>query len=216
MSMWSLTYQQSAFRWHHSTEYFIRLLPTRWRLKPHSIDTERNYVTVTRCIVYADRKRWEGMQTWLSWDAAVSACSKQSARARVTCRSRKSRCTSETSMPRWSWWTSSSRVAARSRRAYGNEEHDQLTEWWGAGVVVCLERGADLHTAQLTPLPLTVSCFKKMSQTDPRDALQTEMDVWCDKLAVDRRRYRKRNCAENYTKWRDKFICLNCNQHFKP
>ena len=35
------------------------------------------------------------------------------------------------------------------------------TEWWGAGVVVCLERGADLHTAQLMPLPLTVSCFSK-------------------------------------------------------
>jgi len=24
-------------------------------------------------------------------------------------------------------------------------------EWWGAGVVVCLERGADLHTAKLMP-----------------------------------------------------------------
>ena len=33
------------------------------------------------------------------------------------------------------------------------------TEWWGAGVVICLERGADLHMAQLTPLLLTVSCF---------------------------------------------------------
>jgi len=33
------------------------------------------------------------------------------------------------------------------------------TEWWGAGVVICLERGADLHVAQLMPLPLTVSCF---------------------------------------------------------
>ena len=31
------------------------------------------------------------------------------------------------------------------------------TEWWGAGVVICLERGADLHMAQLMPLPLTVS-----------------------------------------------------------
>jgi len=30
------------------------------------------------------------------------------------------------------------------------------TEWWGAGVVICLERGADLHMAQLMPLPLTV------------------------------------------------------------
>ena len=36
------------------------------------------------------------------------------------------------------------------------------TEWLGAGVVVCLERGADLHMAQLMPLPLTVSCFTKI------------------------------------------------------
>ena len=36
------------------------------------------------------------------------------------------------------------------------------TEWWGAGVVFCLERGADLHMAQLMPLPLTVSCFSKI------------------------------------------------------
>jgi len=33
------------------------------------------------------------------------------------------------------------------------------TEWCGAGMVICLERGADLHMAQLMPLPLTVSCF---------------------------------------------------------
>jgi len=26
-------------------------------------------------------------------------------------------------------------------------------------MVISLERGADLHTAQLMPLPLTVSCF---------------------------------------------------------
>jgi len=32
----------------------------------------------------------------------------------------------------------------------------------GAGVVVCLERVADLHMAQLMPLPLTVSCFAKI------------------------------------------------------
>jgi len=36
------------------------------------------------------------------------------------------------------------------------------TEWWGAGVVVCLEQGADLHIAQLMPLPRTVSCFTKI------------------------------------------------------
>ena len=27
---------------------------------------------------------------------------------------------------------------------------------------ICLERGADLHMAQLMPLPLTVSCFSKI------------------------------------------------------
>jgi len=32
----------------------------------------------------------------------------------------------------------------------------------GAGVVVCLERGADLHMVQLMPLPLTVSWFSKI------------------------------------------------------
>ena len=29
-------------------------------------------------------------------------------------------------------------------------------------MVICLERGADLHTDQLIPLPLTVSCFSKI------------------------------------------------------
>ena len=36
------------------------------------------------------------------------------------------------------------------------------TEWCDAGMVICLERGADLHMAQLMPLPLTVSCFSKI------------------------------------------------------
>ena len=31
----------------------------------------------------------------------------------------------------------------------------------GAGMVICLERGADLHIGQLMPLPLTVSCSSK-------------------------------------------------------
>jgi len=30
------------------------------------------------------------------------------------------------------------------------------------GVVICLEHGADLHMAQLMPLPLTVSCISKI------------------------------------------------------
>jgi len=36
------------------------------------------------------------------------------------------------------------------------------TEWCGAGVVFCLELGADLHVAQLMPLPLTFSCSSKI------------------------------------------------------
>jgi len=33
---------------------------------------------------------------------------------------------------------------------------------WGAGVVICLQQGADLHMAQLMPLSLTVSCFSEI------------------------------------------------------
>jgi len=36
------------------------------------------------------------------------------------------------------------------------------TEWWGVGMVICLEQGADLHMAQLMPLQLTVSCCSKI------------------------------------------------------
>ena len=35
-------------------------------------------------------------------------------------------------------------------------------QWWSAGVVVCLEQGADLHMAQLMPLTLSVTCFSKI------------------------------------------------------
>jgi len=42
------------------------------------------------------------------------------------------------------------------------EGHPACKKWWGVGVVVCLERGADLHMAQLIPLPLTVSCSIKI------------------------------------------------------
>ena len=35
-------------------------------------------------------------------------------------------------------------------------------EWQCAGMVICLEQGADLHMAQLMPLPLTVSCSSKI------------------------------------------------------
>jgi len=35
------------------------------------------------------------------------------------------------------------------------------TEWWDAGVVMCLGQGAYLHMALLMPLPLTISCSSK-------------------------------------------------------
>jgi len=34
-------------------------------------------------------------------------------------------------------------------------------------MAICLERGADLHMAQLVPLPLTVSCFSKIQIGSP-------------------------------------------------
>jgi len=47
--------------------------------------------------------------------------------------------------------------------AAGRASGLKKTERWGAGVVVvCLEQGADLHIAQLMPLPLTGSCFSKI------------------------------------------------------
>ena len=46
------------------------------------------------------------------------------------------------------------------------------TDWWGAGVVICLELGADLHMVQLMPLPLILpDCFTFLvpaHQTSPR------------------------------------------------
>jgi len=36
------------------------------------------------------------------------------------------------------------------------------TGWWGAGIVICLEQGTELYTAQLMPLPLTFSCLNNV------------------------------------------------------
>jgi len=47
------------------------------------------------------------------------------------------------------------------------EGHPACKKWWGAGVVICLERGADLHMSHLMPPPLTVSCFSKISLVLP-------------------------------------------------
>jgi len=52
----------------------------------------------------------------------------------------------------WHCWLSSKKGIRSVRKL----------EWWGAGMVICLERDADLHMAQLMLLPLTVSCFSKI------------------------------------------------------
>ena len=59
---------------------------------------------------------------------------------------------------------SASALSALTLLVWWQEGHPacKKTEWWGSGVVICLERGADLHMAQLMPLPLTVSCFSKI------------------------------------------------------
>ena len=44
----------------------------------------------------------------------------------------------------------------------GRQEGHPAYEWCSTGMVICLERDADLHMAQLMPLPLTVSCFSKI------------------------------------------------------
>ena len=47
----------------------------------------------------------------------------------------------------------------------GRQEGHPACKNWVVGcwrVVICLERGADLHMAQRMPLPLTVSCFSKI------------------------------------------------------
>ena len=46
--------------------------------------------------------------------------------------------------------------------ATGRASGSKKTEQWGAGMVICLEQGADLHMAQLMPLPVTFSCFSKI------------------------------------------------------
>jgi len=66
-------------------------------------------------------------------------------------------------MPHWYCWYYSC-LQCFDAVGWAAKRHPacKKTQWWGAGVVICLERGADLHTAQLMPLPLTVSCFSKI------------------------------------------------------
>ena len=61
----------------------------------------------------------------------------------------------------WCIWCAFSALTLLVGRQEGHPACKKL-EWWGTGVVICLERGADFHMAQLMPLALTVSCFSKI------------------------------------------------------
>ena len=62
------------------------------------------------------------------------------------------------------------------------------TERWDASMVICLRRGADLHMAQLMPLPLTVSCFSKIQMV--------VLPFWYRLIWVIRTKYRAvKQCA---------------------
>ena len=58
-------------------------------------------------------------------------------------------------------WLAFSALTLLVGRQEGHSACKKL-EYWSAGVVICLERGADLHIAQLIPLTLTVSCSSKI------------------------------------------------------
>jgi len=45
--------------------------------------------------------------------------------------------------------------------AVGGHPACKKTEWWDAGLVLCLGQCADLRMAQVMPLPLTISCSSK-------------------------------------------------------
>ena len=82
------------------------------------------------------------------------------------------------------------------------------TEWWGAGVVICLERGAHWHMAQLMPLPLTVSCFSTIQigfiflvLAHPGTSGQRVIKRVCVCVCVCVRRQFKQDCWELQHRW---------------
>ena len=64
-------------------------------------------------------------------------------------------------------------------------------EWWGTGMVTCLQRDADLHMAQLMPLPLAVSCFSN---------IQTVLPLWYRLTRVVPEKWPLNRC-----------VCVCCN-----
>jgi len=59
-------------------------------------------------------------------------------------------------------------------------------EWWDAGVVRCLSQGADLHMAQLMPLPLTTSCANESRLVLPSWLCVLPFWCWLTRVVLDR------------------------------
>ena len=100
------------------------------------------------------------------------------------------------------------------------------TERWGAGVVICLERGADLLMAQPMPLPLTVSRFSKIQigfaflvPAHPGSPRQRAVKRVCVGLVVILI-FAHRSCSCNFypatsrgAEYCDKHVCLSVCEH---
>jgi len=56
------------------------------------------------------------------------------------------------------------------------------TEWWDAGVFMCLDLGADLHMAQLMPLSFIVSFF--LAPVNPDCFTFDGMGMCCEKKTM--------------------------------
>ena len=73
-------------------------------------------------------------------------------------------------------------------------------EWWGIGVVICLEYGAnDLHMVQLMPLPPIISCFSK---------IQNGLPCWCRLTQVVG--LPRLSCKRPLNGWVCVCVCVNC------
>ena len=70
-------------------------------------------------------------------------------------------------------------------------------------MVICLKRGADLHTAQLIPLPLTVSCFGKV-QTD----FTFMVLFWYRLTQIVLEKGTLNRCVKNSSLWQQQYIMI--------
>ena len=94
-------------------------------------------------------------------------------------------------------------------------------------MVICLERGADLHTAQLMPLPRTVSCFSKIENgitflvpADPgspgQRAVKRVCVCVCDVVQSLLKAMETHSCVDVYYERRDQTFMLVLHNPFHP